>query len=285
MMTRQPIDYKQFIHPQDKQALEALKKIPLLDTVLKQYMKAVNENLLHGINMASKIRLSPTQLPNLYFLLPPICEKLGLEEPEFFLEMDPQPNAYTSGDTKPFIVINSGLVELLKEDELKSAIAHECGHILCHHVLYHMLARLLISGTGFVGGNFFGLGDVITAPLEWALLYWVRRSEYSADRVSAYVMDDAEVVVKTQMRLSGGNSNITENVNLEEYLQQAMEYRSSMDESKFSKLLQYIAIKDATHPFSAIRAIEVREWFYSGTLKVPDNSIESSSTEDNNYSW
>ena len=38
------------------------------------------EQLQYGINMATAIRLSPTQLPKLYNHLPPICKRLGIEE-------------------------------------------------------------------------------------------------------------------------------------------------------------------------------------------------------------
>ncbi len=99
------------------------------------------EQLQYGMNMATAIRLSPTQLPKLYNHLPPICEKLGIAEPEFYLQMDPVPNAWTFGDTKIFITITSGLVELLNDEELDAVIAHECGHILCHHVLYHIYPK------------------------------------------------------------------------------------------------------------------------------------------------
>ena len=88
--------------------------------------------------MASAIRLSPNQLPKLYNRLPPICKKLGIEQPEFYLSMDPNPNAWTFGDTKIFITITSGLVDMMTEEELDAVIAHECGHILCHHVLYQL---------------------------------------------------------------------------------------------------------------------------------------------------
>ena len=47
------------------------------------------EQLQTGLNMASKVRLSPTPLPHLYHILPPICELLDIKEPDFYLEMSP----------------------------------------------------------------------------------------------------------------------------------------------------------------------------------------------------
>lgn len=254
---RSPIDYTEFIHPQDEAALKTLDAIPMLDTVLKQYMKMFDENMFRGINMVTKIRIGPDQLPHIYHHLPEICDVLGIIEPEFYLEMNPIQNSYTFGDTNPFIVVNSGLVQLLTEDELRTVIAHECGHILCHHVLYHSLARLFYQ----FGSSFFRLVNNVTAPLYWSLMYWSRRSEYSADRVAAFVMNDWKPLVHAMMRLSGGGPNITHSVNMDRYLSQMDDYKNLMDESVFNKYLQTWAIKDEGHPFPGIRSVEVKRWF------------------------
>lgn len=264
------IDYKPFIHPADREALEKLQAIPLLDTLVKQYMKTITEDMYHGINMATKIKLSRTQLPDIYGLMEEVCAELQLAVPEFYLEMDPQPNAYTSGDTRPFVVINSGIIDLLRPDELKAVIAHECGHILCHHVLYHTLADLLVSTGGGVGA-IFGMG-LVSEPLKWALMYWVRRSEFSADRVAAYVMKDSGAVVRTMLRLAGGATKITASVNLDEFLRQEVEYRKFMKDSSKSTFLQNWMIKDMSHPYPAVRAAEVKKWFDGQRRLLPGGS-------------
>ena len=255
------IAYEKFIHPEDRAALEKLKAIPLLDTAVRQYLKYLTEDMLHGINMASKIKLGPNQLPEIYAILNDVCAKLEIAVPEFYLEMDPQPNAYTCGDTKPFVVINSGIVDLLQPDELRAVVAHECGHILCHHVLYHMLADVILSTGGGIA-SVFGAG-IITEPLKWALTYWVRRSEFSADRVAAYVTGDADIVARTMMRLAGGGTKITSSVNMEEFMRQAAEYNKFIRDSDKSSFLQNWMIKDLDHPYPAIRAAEVVKWFKS----------------------
>ena len=263
------IDFEQFIHPMDRSALNALKKIPLLDTLLKKYMSAIDEDMLHNMQMVSMVRISSRQLPELHEMLQETCIRLDIPEPDFYLEMNPIPNAYTYGDTRPFVVINSGLLDILEKDEIKAVIAHECGHILCHHVLYGSLAKIIINvGAGFLGE----FKNLALAPLRWGLQYWVRRSEFSADRVYALVMGEASIVVNVMMRLAGGRSEITKKINIPEFLQQALEYRKKIDESKFSKLLQNWAIKDMSHPFAAIRAIEVLEWFNLTQSQLPQAS-------------
>jgi len=129
------LDSNLFLHESDKAAMKALKAIPGFHQVMKAFMKVWNEQQWKLINMSTNVRLSETQMAKYYEMLPPICEKLGIEVPEIYVELDVYPNAYTYGDTKPFIVLTSGLFETLPEELIPTVIAHECGHIACHHTL------------------------------------------------------------------------------------------------------------------------------------------------------
>lgn len=243
-----------FIHPEDAAALRQLENIPGFPTLVKKFYALGYEKLLYGTNMASSIRLSETQLPELYNLLPPICRFLGITEPEFYLEMNPMPNAYTFGDTKIFIKVTSGLVEMLNEDEIKAVIAHECGHILCRHVLYHNMANLMLDGADSLGVLGF-----LSAPIKYALLYWQRKSELSCDRAAA-IVTSPDTVSKVMVRLSGGPKSITGNVNIEEWARQADIYESIRNDGTWNKALQTLAIMNQDHPFSAVRVREILKW-------------------------
>ncbi|MGI5868154.1 MAG: M48 family metallopeptidase [Kiritimatiellia bacterium] len=251
-----------FIHPEDAAALEKLKAIPGFSQVLKKFMEMGWEKLLYGENMAQCIRLSPKQLPDLYNHLPPICERLGIQEPEFYLQMDPQPNAWTYGDTQIFVTMTSGLVELLKPEELDAVIAHECGHILCRHVLYHTMARFLLSGVDVLPI----FGGLLTLPLKYALLYWERRSELSCDRAAA-IVTSPQVVATTMARLAGGPIGLTEKVDFEEWAKQADEYDRIYNDGMLNKTLQSYAVMNQSHPFAAVRVREILKWSRSVQFK------------------
>ena len=134
-----------YVHESDRVALKALKAIPGFTPLLKAFMKVWSEKQFFIQNMSTNLRLSDKQLSKYYNMLPPICEKLGIDVPELYLELDVVPNAYTSGDTKPFIVITSGLLETMPEELIPTVLAHECGHIACHHVLYRTMGNLILS--------------------------------------------------------------------------------------------------------------------------------------------
>jgi Zn-dependent protease with chaperone function len=250
-----------FIHPEDAAALQQLESIPGFPALVKKFYALGIEQLQYGINMASTIRLSSQQLPDLYKHLPPICQTLGIEEPELYLQMDPNPNAWTFGDTRIYITLTSGLVEMMTDEELDAVIAHECGHILCRHVLYHSVATYILSGI-----DSLGLLGSLTLPIQLAILYWQRKSELSCDR-AASIITSPEVVASTMARLSGGPRDITKDINLTEWAKQADEYESIRNGGVWNKTLQLYAIMGQNHPFSAVRVKEILNWKESEQYK------------------
>ena len=223
------------------------------------------ETLQYGVNMASTIRLSEKQLPHIYKHLPPICEKMGIAEPEFYLQMDPNPNAWTMGDTRIYITVTSSLVEMMSDEELDAIIAHECGHILCRHVLYHTLAQWLSSGIASLGV----LGK-LAVPIQYALLYWYRKSELSADR-AASIITTPDVVASTMARLSGGPKSLTSQIDMREWAKQADEYDQIQNSGLWNKALQLSVIMGLDHPFSAVRVREILKWSESEQYNMIKN--------------
>ncbi|MCM1503084.1 MAG: M48 family metallopeptidase [Bacteroidales bacterium] len=248
------VNPSEFIHPEDAAALRQLENIPGFPALVKKVLSLGLEQLQYGINMATAIRLSPTQLPELYNHLPPICEKLGIEEPEFYLEMNPMPNAWTFGDTRIFVTITSGLVEMMSGEELDAIIAHECGHILCRHVLYHSIAQYVLRGA-----DTLGLLGALTVPIQYAILYWYRKSELSCDRCGS-IITSPEVVARSMARLAGGPKSITENVNMQEWASQADRYDEIRTDGLWNKTLQLYATMGLDHPFNAVRVREILRW-------------------------
>ncbi len=243
-----------FIHPEDAAALRQLENIPGFSTLLKKFYAIGLEKLQYGINMASNIRLSEKQLPKLYNHLPRICETFGISVPEFYLQMDPMPNAWTFGDTRVFVTVTSGLVEQLTDEELDAVLAHECGHILCRHVIYHSLAQYIVE----YADNLGLIGNLAT-PLIYALLYWQRKSELSCDRAGA-IVTSPEVVAKVMVRLSGGPKTITSDVNVEEWVKQANLYEEIKNDGIINKAMQIYATMGLNHPYAATRVREILKW-------------------------
>lgn len=258
----QPSD---FIHPEDAAALRQMENIPGFASFVKKILAIGIENLQYGVNMASSIRLSEKQLPKIYRHLPPICQRLGIPEPEFYLQMSPVPNAWTSGDTRIYITVTSSLVEMMSDEELDAIIAHECAHILCRHVLYHTIAQWISNGLANLG-----LLGTLAIPVQYSLLYWSRKSELSADR-AASIITSPEVVASTMARLSGGPKSLTSQIDLQEWASQADKYDEIQNSGLWNKTLQLTVIAGLDHPFSAVRVREILKWGDSPQYKMIKN--------------
>ena len=248
-----------FMHDSDKAALQALKAIPGFTQLLKGFMSIWNERQFQLLNMSSRLRLGEKQMSKYYNMLPPICEKLGIEIPELYIELDVSPNSYTSGDTKPFIVMTSGLLETLPDELIPTVLAHECGHIACHHVLYSTMGRMILNGVFSLSG----FSSLVTTPLQIAFAYWMRCSEFSADRAAVLYDGTPDRMIEVCMRLAGYDKDIVADASVAAFMEQAEDYKKLVDKSKWDKTLEFLMFSQADHPLTALRAFECKEW--SGT--------------------
>lgn len=251
------LDSNLFIHDSDKAAMRSLKAIPGFDHVVKAFMKVWNERQYKIFNMSNNLRLSENQFGEYYAMLPPICEKLGIEVPELYLELDVYPNAYTAGDTSPFIVLTSGLFETVPKELIPTVIAHECGHIACHHQLYTTMGMFLLSGAAtFISG----IGNIALYPIQLAFYYWMRCSEFSADRAAMICDGSADRIIEMCMRFAGYDKDIPGNTSVEAFLKQAEEYKEMIKDNKWNKTLEFLMFRKVSHPLNAVRAYDANEW-------------------------
>lgn len=250
------IDAKFYMHDSDKIALQALQAIPGFTQLFKAFMKVWSEKQFRIQNMSTNLRISDKQLSRYYNMLPPICEKLGIDVPELYLKLDVYPNAYTAGDTNPFIVITSGLLETMPDELIPTVLAHECGHIACHHCLYTTMGHFILSEAV----TLLGLDGLAILPIQMAFSYWMRCSELSADRAAALCDGNADKIVEMCLRFAGFDKDIIGEINVEEFMNQAAEYQQMVDEHKWDKTLEFMMLSSVDHPLNAVRAKECYEW-------------------------
>lgn len=278
------LDPNLFIHEDDRATLNALKAIPGFTPFLKGFMKVWNEKLLHIFYMANYVRINDNQMPAYYDILKDICQKLEIDVPELYMMFDPNPNAFTTGDTKPMIVMTSGLIETVPEELIPTILAHECGHILCHHVLYTTMGQFLLDGAIWgahqgTAGN-LGLGDLISFPLQLAFSKWMRCSEYSADRVACVYDSTSDKLVDMCMRFAGYDKDIPYAPNKEEFVAQAKEYKELIDESAVNKAMEFLQFMYNDHPVNSVRAYECIEWAKTDVFNNVVRYLKEGSSDD-----
>lgn len=264
------LNAKAFQHPWDATATEALKSVPGLDLVVSKIMEYGLERIFYLQNTASNVRVTKRQFGRLYRALDWGCRIIGVEEPELYVALDPVPNAFTYGHTRPFIVLTSGLIDMLDDEERFFIIAHELGHIKAGHVLYTVIARNIAEIVALIGQATFGVGAIVGQSLVIALYDWYRKAELTADRAGLLCVQDIDPCIRAFMKLAGGASKLYAEMDRQEFLRQIREYESA-DISTLNKAYKILITAYRTHPFPILRAKELDAWHSSGyrTLAGP----------------
>ncbi len=253
-MAYSPESYR---HELDQRAFELLNTFPKFVKLCEAYNANYNEVAASLDNMSESIRLGENQLPEIYTLLPPICEKLGIDVPELYYQKSKEMNAWTFGTVKPYIMITSKLVDNLTPTQISSVIAHECGHIACKHSLYHSMANYLIDGIENSPLYFIpAIRKYLSPTLVRALRFWSRCSELSADRAAVLCDNSAEPFIDALLKIRGYGDDI----NRDEFIKQALDLKEILEDSKSTKALAAIMNQWDRHPTLATRAYECYEW-------------------------
>jgi Zn-dependent protease with chaperone function len=117
------ISSKAYEHPADRAATAALKSVPMLDTVIRRLIEFQYERAFRQLLLANSVKRGPDQLPDVYRGYERALEALDLPE-TYDLSQTPFPvaNAAAVGSEKPMVVVNSELLQLLEEDELRAGV-------------------------------------------------------------------------------------------------------------------------------------------------------------------
>ncbi len=244
-------------HPADRAALNALRKIPGFDVVLRKIVGLFGEKQIRLSLQANAVRVSPKQYPWIHERLMTVCDTLDVVDiPALYITQDATVQAFAVGFDKPFIVINSSLIEILDHNETEAVIAHEVGHIESGHAVYRTMLYILLR----LGTLRYPLATFTTLPIRLALLEWQRKSELSGDRAALLAVQDPRIIMSALMKLAGGSRG--EELDLDEFIAQSDEYRGPDD--VLAGIYKFLAALGTTHPFTVVRVAELRDWIETG---------------------
>ena len=252
------ISPRAFQHPADRAATQALGQIPGVGQVVRKLTELQYERALRQILLANAVKLGPKQLPEVWSVYERAGETLDLAElPDLYTTYFPfGPNALAIGAGRPIVLVSSQFVELLDGDELWAVLGHELGHVLSDHVLYQTTLQTLLR----LGG---ALPTVLRLPfraVRTVLLEWYRSAELTADRAGALACRDPLTSCRSLMVLAAGLPS--HKLDLDAFLMQASEYEEW--DSRWDRLLRYLAQRQGTHPYAVRRVRELMDWVRGG---------------------
>ena len=259
------ISSEAFRHPLDRQAEETLRSLPGFELLANRFVEYFYERPQNIYWLGNSIQAGVRQYSTLYGIFRECVWDLDVyPEPNLYVAQNPEANSHALGQEQPYIVVNSEILELMAEGELRTVLAHELGHIKCEHTLLIQMAIWAMGAASMLGELTLGLGNLISSGVILAFYEWRRKAELSADRAGMLVIDDLETVMQTMMKLAGGSKRYAHECNLAEFRQQAQNYQE-LDQDSLNQIYKFLIYNGGngsflTHPFAVERLSYLEEW-------------------------
>jgi Zn-dependent protease with chaperone function len=190
-----------------------------------------------------------------------VSRELNMPKVEIFITQDPVMNAFAIGFMRPYnIVLNSGSIRYLTNDELKAIVLHEMGHVYYGHTVIGAYTTVF-TGLPVVGG-FFG----------WIINFWSRRAELTADRLALFYFNNPELVKSALIKVHVG-PDVAEGFN-----QIARDWQAVNSANWFNSLSQTLS----NHPFLVRRLSHIDQYakqIVSATTSLPSHPTINSTMD------
>ncbi|SEP81179.1 M48 family metallopeptidase [Microlunatus flavus] len=249
------ISPRAYEHPADRGAVVALRALPGFDTVLRAVSGVVGERSVRLLYLATSIRTSVRQYPELHAIVAECATTLDLHPvPELFVTMNPVPEAVTIGLDRPVIVLSTGMLQMVDAEGLRFVVGHEVGHVLSGHAIYRTLLLQLLSLSQSV--SWLPVGSWGLRVIVLALGEWFRKSELSADRAGLLCTQDPTTALRVHAAMAGALD--PDDMDVAGFLDQAKDYQASRDVR--DSVLRLLQVTGSTHPLAALRAAELQQW-------------------------
>jgi heat shock protein HtpX len=169
-----------------------------------------SDRVVLGMHNAEPI--APESAPRLFQLVQGLAARAGLPMPALYVIHEAQPNAFATGRNpeNAAVAVNTGLLDLMTEEEVAGVVAHELAHIRHRDTLLMTITATLAGAIGMLAqfGFLFGGRDregnrspfgplgalllMIVGPIAAMLVQMAisRSREYEADRLGAEICGD-----------------------------------------------------------------------------------------------
>lgn len=212
---------------------------PVVEEVLRK-TKISSSDAYWRSNMEGHcLKVQQNLLPDFYALCHEVKERLGFKDPvDFYITGDSTVNAFSlaaEDKDEPHIVnVNSGLFDLMTQDELRFVIGHELGHLINKDTA---LSRLI----HFV----FPPESNVPVSLQYKIRLHDQLAELVADRYGYMATGNLDVCVTAFFKMASGLDLAKMNVSIDALIED--------NNRRLEYFLKDKGVSRASHPVNPIR--------------------------------
>lgn len=252
-------DIDNILHEDDKSVIKKLDLIPGFRSFLNNTVGAIREAYCEVEAAGDGWLITQQSSPELYNRLKESCRILNVRDiPRFSSEWFYMPSSVSSGRENFRIILTSGAIDLLDENEQMFFLGHELGHNLCGHKPYQMLLESLYLPMADIS-NVKIWSTIIKVPL----LDWYRKCDLSADRMGLLCCQDINAALRTMIKRAGLPKKYYKTINIPAFLKQAEEFEKKYS-GKVDNIAKTLALNSSAFPWMVHRAAELVKWYNSG---------------------
>ena len=232
----------------------------VVEEIIKLAKIPFSDNYYRSMLEGHSFKVEEGTLSRYYKIFNEIKDALEFNEPvDFYITGDPSVNAFAIAaqeEGEPNIInVNSSLIQLMSDDELRFVIGHEMGHLINKNAT-------LVKLINFV----FPHGAPIPITLQYKIRLWQQLSELVADRFGYMAMPNINVCISAFFKMSSGL----------DFNKMDMKVEAFLEDNK--KRLEYFrndkGINFATHPINPIRVEALNQFSKSVFFKENGESKE-----------
>ncbi len=193
------------------------------------------KNVMEGHSFKVEKRL----MSHLHDLFYDVKDKLGFtEDVDFYITGNASVNAFAVASSKegmPHIInVNSGLIDLMTDDELRFVVGHEIGHLMNKDTeLLNLISFIFPSAT--------------TPPLvlQYKIRLWQQLSELVADRYGYMAIPDLGVCVSAFFKLASGLDLSKIDMKMDVFIEENLKHLEYFKEGQ--------GLNNESHPVNPVR--------------------------------
>ena len=190
----------------------------IVETIIRQSSIDQGGDYWKNVMEGHSFKVEKRLMGHLHDLLYEVKDKLGFKEDvDFYITGNATVNAFAVASSKegdPHIInINSGLIDLMTDDELRFVVGHEIGH-------------LMNKDTELLKLIYFIFPPTVAQPLalQYKIRLWQQLSELVADRYGYMAIPDLEVCVSAFFKMASGLDISKINMDMDVFIEENLKH-------------------------------------------------------------